>query len=104
MSRSNVAGFLRFERGGVTAALPAWASNSRTRSIVSNALSAISPSAAIPAEDDRPNQPVRLGAGQMKPDRVAQRVGQGMGLGAQSAAGSSDRMTLVGYLFAPALW
>jgi len=51
----------------------------------------------------RADQVVRLAAGQMKPDRVAQRIGQGMDLGAQSAAGSSDGLVLVGFFFAPAL-
>lgn len=48
-------------------------------------------------------QVVRLTTGQMKPDRVAQRVGQGVDLGAQPAAGSADRLVLTGFFFAPAL-
>jgi hypothetical protein len=40
---------------------------------------------------------------QEEPDRVAQRIDQGMDLGAQSAARSPDRLILAGFFCAPAL-
>ena len=74
-------------RGGITAPiLPAAASSSRTCSSKSNALSAISVSAAIVGgKVVRPHQVVCLALIE-EADRVAQRVDQGVDLGAQSAA------------------
>jgi len=49
------------------------------------------------------SQIMRLSAGQMKPGRVAQRIDGGVDLRAQPAAGSSDRLILAGFFWAPAL-
>lgn len=46
---------------------------------------------------------MRLTAGQEEADGVSQRIDQGMDLGAQTAAGSADRLILVGFFCAPAL-
>jgi hypothetical protein len=46
---------------------------------------------------------VCLAAGQEEVDRVAQRVDQGVDLGAQSAARASDRLVLTSFFWAPAL-
>jgi hypothetical protein len=51
----------------------------------------------------RPLQVVCLAAGQEEADRVAQRVNQGVDLGAQSAARAADRLVLAGFFWAPAL-
>ena len=51
----------------------------------------------------RPDQIVGLPAGQVEADRVAERIDQGVDFGAQSAAGSSDRLILTGFFWAPAL-
>ena len=48
-------------------------------------------------------QVVRLAAGQEEANRVAQRVDQGMDLGAQSAARAPDRLVLTSFFWAPAL-
>ena len=50
-----------------------------------------------------PFQVVCLAAGQEEADRVAQRVDQGVDLGAQPAARASDRLVLAGFFSAPAL-
>ena len=50
-----------------------------------------------------PNQVVCLAAGQEEADRVAQRVDQGVDLGAQSAARASDCLILASFFWAPAL-
>jgi hypothetical protein len=49
------------------------------------------------------HQVVRFAAGQEEADRVAQRVDQGVDLGAQSAARAPDRLILAGFFWAPAL-
>jgi hypothetical protein len=41
--------------------------------------------------------------GQVEADRIAKRVGQRVDLGAQPASGTSDRLVLAGFFFAPAL-
>jgi len=46
---------------------------------------------------------VCLAAGQEEADRVAQRIDQGVYLGAQSAARSPDRLVFAGFFSAPAL-
>jgi len=46
---------------------------------------------------------VCLAAGQEEADRIAQRIDQGVYLGAQSAARAPDRLVLVGFFSAPAL-
>lgn len=50
-----------------------------------------------------PLQVVCLAAGQEEADRVAQRIDQGVDLGAQSAARASDRLVLTSFFWAPAL-
>ena len=50
-----------------------------------------------------PLQVVCLAAGQEDANRVAQRVDQGVDLGAQSAARVPDRLVLTGFFWAPAL-
>jgi hypothetical protein len=45
------------------------------------------------------NQIVCLATGQMEADRVAERIGQGMDLGAQPTARSPDRLVLAGFFF-----
>ena len=50
-----------------------------------------------------PLQVVRLAAGQEEVDRVAQRVDQGVDLGAQAAARAPDGLVLAGFFWAPAL-
>jgi hypothetical protein len=50
-----------------------------------------------------PDQVVCLAAGQEEADRVAQRVDQGVDLGAQSAARVSDRLVLTVFFWAPPL-
>ena len=49
------------------------------------------------------DQVVCLAAGQEEANRVAQRVDQGMDLGAQSAARVPDRLVLTSFFCAPAL-
>jgi hypothetical protein len=49
------------------------------------------------------NQVVRLAPGQMKADRIAQRIDQGMNLGAQPAPRASNRLILADFFWAPAL-
>jgi hypothetical protein len=44
-----------------------------------------------------------LSAGQEEADGVAERIGQGVDLGAQSAARSPDCLVLAGFFWAPAL-
>ena len=51
----------------------------------------------------RSDQIVGLPAGQVEADWVAERIDQGVDLGAQSTAGSSDRLVLAGFFWAPAL-
>src|SRR6476646_2199154 len=51
----------------------------------------------------RPLQVVCLAAGQEEVDRVAQRVDQGVDLGAQSAARAPDCLVLTSFFWAPAL-
>ena len=51
----------------------------------------------------RPDQVVCLAAGQEEADRVAQRVGQRVDLGAQSAARAADRLVFADFFCAPAL-
>ena len=51
----------------------------------------------------RPDQVMCLAAGQEEANRVAQRVDQGVDLGAQSAARVPDRLVLTGFFWAPAL-
>ena len=51
----------------------------------------------------RPLQVVCLATGQEEADRVAQRVDQGVDLGAQSATRTPDRLVLAGFFSAPAL-
>jgi len=48
-------------------------------------------------------QVMRLSAGQEEADRIAERVDQGVYLGAQSAARVPDRLVLAGFFLAPAL-
>jgi len=48
-------------------------------------------------------QIMRLSAGQMEPGRIAERIDSGVDLRAQPAAGSSDRLILTGFFWAPAL-
>ena len=50
-----------------------------------------------------PDQVVCLAAGQEEADRVAQRIDQGVDLGAQSAARAPDRLVLTSFFWAPAL-
>jgi hypothetical protein len=50
-----------------------------------------------------PRQIMRPTAGQAEPDRVAQRIDQGMDLGAQPAPRATDRLVLAGFFWAPAL-
>ena len=57
----------------------------------------------IPQQVIGTNQIMRLAAGQMKADRIAQRIDQGMNLGAQPAPGASDRLILADFFWAPAL-
>jgi hypothetical protein len=49
------------------------------------------------------DQIMSLPTGQMKTDRIAKRIDQGVDLGTQPAAGSADRLVLAGFFFAPAL-
>jgi hypothetical protein len=49
------------------------------------------------------DQIVRLATGQMKANRVAQRVDERVDLGAQSTARATDRLVLAGFFWAPAL-
>ena len=49
------------------------------------------------------NQVVNLAAGQMKADGIAQGIGQGMDLGAQTTTRAADRLVLAEFFFAPAL-
>jgi hypothetical protein len=49
------------------------------------------------------DQIMRLTAGEEEVDGVAQRIDQGMDLGAQSAARATDRLVLAGFFWAPAL-
>ena len=49
------------------------------------------------------HQVMGLAAGQEEVDRVAERIGQGMDLGAQSAARAPDRLVLADFFWAPAL-
>ena len=51
----------------------------------------------------RSDQIVGLPAGQVEADWVAERIDQSVDLGAQSTAGSSDRLVLAGFFLAPAL-
>jgi hypothetical protein len=51
----------------------------------------------------RPLRVVCLAAGQEEVERVAQRVDQGVDLGAQSAARASDGLVLTSFFWAPAL-
>jgi hypothetical protein len=44
-----------------------------------------------------------LSAGQKEVDRVAERIEQGVDLGAQSTTRSPDRLVLAGFFWAPAL-
>ena len=44
-----------------------------------------------------------LSAGQEEADRVAERIGQGVDFGTQSAARSPNRLVLAGFFWAPAL-
>jgi hypothetical protein len=46
---------------------------------------------------------VRLSAGQEDADGIAERVDEGVDLGAQSAARVPDRLVLAGFFWAPAL-
>ena len=46
---------------------------------------------------------MRLAAGQMEADRVAEGIDQGVDLGAQPAARTPDGLVLTGFFFAPAL-
>jgi hypothetical protein len=50
-----------------------------------------------------PDQVVCFAAGQEEADRVAQRIDQGVDLGAQSAARAPDRLVLTSFFWAPAL-
>jgi hypothetical protein len=49
------------------------------------------------------DQIMRLTAGEEEVDGVAQRIDQGMDLGAQSAARATDRLVLADFFWAPAL-
>jgi len=49
------------------------------------------------------DQVMRFAAAQMEAERIAQRVDQGVDLGAQAATGSPDRLVLAGFFGAPAL-
>jgi hypothetical protein len=49
------------------------------------------------------NQVVRLAAGQMEADRIAERIDQSMDLGAQSAARAPDGLVFVVFFLTPAL-
>jgi hypothetical protein len=49
------------------------------------------------------DQIVSLTTAQVKANRVAERIGQGVDLGAQSAARAPDRLVLAGFFWAPAL-
>ena len=49
------------------------------------------------------NEVVSLSTGQEKADWIAESIDQRMDLGAQSAAGSPDRLVLAGFFWAPAL-
>ena len=99
-----VARLPRLAFGGITARLPAAASGSMTRWSASNALSAINISACIVGQEVvGTDQVVRLAAGQMEADRIAERIDQSMDLGAQSAARAPDRLVLAGFFWAPAL-
>jgi hypothetical protein len=49
------------------------------------------------------NEIMRLAAGEGEPNRIAQRIDQGVDLGAQSAARATDRLVLTGFFWAPAL-
>ncbi len=51
----------------------------------------------------RSDQIVGLPACQVEADWVAERIDQGVDLGAQSTAGSSDRLVLAGFFWASAL-
>jgi hypothetical protein len=44
-----------------------------------------------------------LAPAQDESGRIPQRINQSMDFGAQSAAGSADRLVLTGFFFAPAL-
>ena len=46
---------------------------------------------------------MRLPAGQMETERVAEGIDQSMDLGAQAATGSPDRLVLADFFWAPAL-
>ena len=50
-----------------------------------------------------PNQVMCLTTGQMKANRIAERINQGMDFGAQSAARPPDRLVHAGFFLAPAL-
>jgi len=49
------------------------------------------------------DQIMSLSAGQKEVDRVAERIEQGVDLGAQSTTRSPDRLVLAGFFWAPAL-
>jgi len=49
------------------------------------------------------DQIVRLATGQVEADRIAERIDQGMDLGAQPAARAPDRLVLAIFFLAPAL-
>ncbi len=49
------------------------------------------------------DQVVDLAASQMKAERIAERIDQGMDFGAQPAARAPDRLVLAGFFWAPAL-
>src|SRR3954453_22046687 len=90
--RSYVRGEQRLDFGGITTVLPAAVNGSMTRLSASKAFGDQRLGLHVGQQVIGADEIMRLAARQMKADRVAKRIDEGMDLGAQAAARAADRL------------